>query len=246
MPIQPRFHYIGATSMAPDEAMAEHSHDHNEIYLITQGALSDGRFDATEGTVLLYRAGVTHRRRVASSGPAKAVFLWWDDDPADTRDLPTFVRDDRGRIREQFQWMLECRMGREDADLLDALMRTVLHEYRYLAFRPRTDVVARFHAYVSEHLPEAMRLASVAAALGMSPSHLSHSYRRLTGESPMRAVRRIRLEQARQLIAHTDGTLEQVAWRVGFADAYHLSHRFKEHFGHAPGQLWSRQDTDGD
>jgi transcriptional regulator GlxA family with amidase domain len=151
--------------------------------------------------------------------------------------LPPFVADRRGRIRNQLDWILECRLNEEDPQMVGALTLSVLYEYRRLADQPRTGLVERFNAWVRDHMAEKFRLADLAEALSVSKSHLSHAYKDLTGESPMRAVRRMRLDQARQLIAHTTSTLDQIARETGFADAYHLSHRFKDHFGIPPSEL---------
>jgi AraC-like DNA-binding protein len=215
-----------------------------ELILVARGTLSnqqEGRSEQfEEGSVLLLPPGVLHTRRNKQGERIWLYFLWWTGPgPGFVRELPAAVSDARGRIRTQLDWILEARLNEEDPAMVGALAQTILYEYRRLARQPRTGLVEKLHGYVREHMAETIRLADLAEALSVSKSHLSHAYKDLTGESPMRAVRRMRLDQARHLIAHTTSTLDQVAREVGFADAYHLSHRFKDHFGIPPSELRS-------
>ena len=77
-------------------------------------------------------------------------------------------------------------------------------------------------------------VASLAAAVAMSPSHFAHSYRRHTGRSPMEAVRDERLALAVQLLRTTDLPVAQVASAVGYADPFYFSRVFRRHLGVAP------------
>ena len=77
-------------------------------------------------------------------------------------------------------------------------------------------------------------VASLAAAVAMSPSHFAHRYRRHTGRSPMAAVRDERLALAVQLLRTTDLSVAQVAGAVGYADAFYFSRLFRRHLGVAP------------
>jgi transcriptional regulator GlxA family with amidase domain len=80
------------------------------------------------------------------------------------------------------------------------------------------------------------RFRSVAARLGLSPSHLSRRFREAAGRSLTLYLTLVRVHAARHLIEHTDATLETVAARVGFHDASHLSRAMVRWTGRRPGE----------
>ncbi len=82
-------------------------------------------------------------------------------------------------------------------------------------------------AYFQEHLAEGPSIARVARAAGVSPSHLRRLFILARRESPRRALRRIALERAMELLTETDLTLESVAERCGFAGPSEFSRSFK-------------------
>jgi transcriptional regulator GlxA family with amidase domain len=50
-------------------------------------------------------------------------------------------------------------------------------------------------------------------------------------------VRRVRLDRAATLLAHSNYTIAQVAEMCGFANPFHFSRRFKEAFGQSPSEV---------
>jgi AraC-like DNA-binding protein len=78
------------------------------------------------------------------------------------------------------------------------------------------------------HVDELARVASLSSA------RLHAIFKAEFGCSPMRYVKRFRLETAARLLATPDFKLETIAAMTGFADAFHLSHSFKGHFGMSP------------
>src|SRR5581483_6803388 len=91
-----------------------------------------------------------------------------------------------------------------------------------LATLPQLKVEAAM-AYFQEHLAEGPSIGRVARAAGVSPSHLRRLFMQTRRESPRRALRRIALERAMELLTETDLTLEAVAERCGFAGASEFS-----------------------
>lgn len=95
-----------------------------------------------------------------------------------------------------------------------------------LATLPQQKVEAAM-GYFQEHLAERPSVARVARAAGVSPSHLRRLFVLARRESPRRALRRIALERAMELLTETDLTLEAVAERCGFAGPSEFSRSFK-------------------
>jgi len=86
-------------------------------------------------------------------------------------------------------------------------------------------------------------LGDVARAAGLSEDHFGREFRAATGETPMRCLRRIRIDQSRYLLEHTTMRVEEVAWEVGFTDQFHFSRVFKRETGVSPTAWRSKQDA---
>lgn len=96
------------------------------------------------------------------------------------------------------------------------------------------DAVARVHALIAEEYAEPLTLDRLAAEAGLSRFHLSRLFQRRYGLPPHAYQSRLRLAEARRLIAAGEPVAE-VAVAVGFVDQSHLGRRFKAAFGITPG-----------
>jgi AraC-like DNA-binding protein len=71
---------------------------------------------------------------------------------------------------------------------------------------------------------------------------LFRHFRRATGLSPQQYVQRLRMRQARMLLAEGDLSVKQVAYACGFSDARYFSRRFRAAHG-VPPSRYARSNT---
>lgn len=90
--------------------------------------------------------------------------------------------------------------------------------------------------HLQTHCSEPMRLAEIARKFNVSVSTLCHRYQSETGESPINARLRMRIEHAKHLLLKGQ-TLKTIAEETGFCDPYHLSKTFKHLVGIPPRQF---------
>lgn len=90
-------------------------------------------------------------------------------------------------------------------------------------------------------LDQALSIAAVAKAVGLSPSRFAHLFRAQTGATPARYREQQRLRRACQLLLATDHTIADIAATVGFPDPLHFSVRFKRFAGASPRQWRDRR-----
>jgi AraC-like DNA-binding protein len=90
-------------------------------------------------------------------------------------------------------------------------------------------------AILSKRLGQGIALAEIASRLRVSPSTLSHRYRRLAGEGPMQTLARLRVGTAKGLLLKGE-TIKNVAARTGFHDEFHFSKAFKRATGLPPSE----------
>ncbi|MEK8131289.1 AraC family transcriptional regulator [Paenibacillus filicis] len=122
-------------------------------------------------------------------------------------------------------------------------VKTLFHQFVYELMRQmheqavpmvQADKVAQAISYIREHGSEPITLEGLAELLDSSPRHLSRMFKSRTGYSPIEYVIRQRVEKAKELLLHTDASLQQIAVEAGFQDRYYFSRMFKKHTGMAP------------
>jgi transcriptional regulator GlxA family with amidase domain len=85
-----------------------------------------------------------------------------------------------------------------------------------LALQSADDRFAPLHAWIAGHLESPLTLARLASEASMSERSFARRYREATGLTPGRAIERLRVEAARQLLAETSLSSKRIAARCGF------------------------------
>ena len=105
------------------------------------------------------------------------------------------------------------------------------------------DTVAGLSAVV-EHLHsrsnQSVTNSDLAELAGLSVSQFERKFREVFGTSVRRYLTRIRIENACDLLAHSDASITQVALDCGFFDHAHFSRTFKKQMNCTPGQYRQR------
>jgi AraC-like DNA-binding protein len=99
--------------------------------------------------------------------------------------------------------------------------------------RAYSEFAQEILTFCKSHIAEPITIADLAGELGMSSSALAHRYRAETGETPMSALRRERINLAKALLAK-GYRLKEIAAHTGFSDEFHLSKVFKQIEGVSP------------
>ena len=85
-----------------------------------------------------------------------------------------------------------------------------------LSLQSADDHFSELHGWLAEHLAENLPLSRLAAQAAMSERTFLRRYREATGLTPARAIERLRVEAARQLLADTRLPAKRIAARCGF------------------------------
>jgi len=107
-----------------------------------------------------------------------------------------------------------------------------------------TRAVIEAERHFFEHHTEPINVSQLTKRLGIAYSYFRREFKTRTGYSPWQYVLYLRLSRAQRLLASSDATLEDIASRVGFSSAFHLSSAFKKAFRVSP-QTWRQQLRDG-
>jgi transcriptional regulator GlxA family with amidase domain len=204
------------------------------------GAVADGAF-------LLAREGLLSGYRCAIHWTARPALAERFPEVDTTPDL--FVVD-RTRFTAaggigSFDMMLELIARDQGPGLAAQVAEWFLHsplrqavDRRLMPLRLRTgirdELVLSALALMEEGMEAAEGISLVAERLGVSQDRLERAFQAETGEGPGRYFRRMRLRHARDLLAHSSLSVEEVALACGYAGAPSFARAFRAEFGHSP------------
>ena len=85
-----------------------------------------------------------------------------------------------------------------------------------LALQAADDRFGALHGWIESHLAEELPLPVLASQAGMSERSFSRHYAEATGQTPARAIERLRVEAARRLLSESRMPVKRIAQRCGF------------------------------
>ena len=103
-----------------------------------------------------------------------------------------------------------------------------------LELEPKSDRIQRALTYARRNLQNDLSVPELANAANLSPRQFSRAFTAETGQSPARAVERLRVEAARLMMEQSRHPIEVVARQTGFADRERMRRAFLRSFGQPP------------
>jgi AraC family transcriptional regulator len=100
--------------------------------------------------------------------------------------------------------------------------------------------VERVVSATKASLSTGARLSDIARLVGLTPSHLSRSFRASVGVTYSAFLLRLRLDTAMRLMRDTEMSLSEVATESGYCDQSHFSRSFGRAVGSTPFQWRAR------
>ena len=230
-----------------------------ELYVQAKGEswweIGTEMFKVPEHGAYLIREGVRHRlRRMARGG----THFFWTVFPSSS--VPQAVRSARcwsqphtilshahellhpmqGIVREMAikeRWQAEA-CGWYLAALCTGFARLAedLKAEKPLAHHPAAERARRL---LESRLDHPWRLDELARLSGVSVPHLVEVFRADYGQTPMRALGHLRLDEARRRLRETDASVTEIAHALGFCSSQHLARVFRARFGKAPTKMRS-------
>lgn len=243
------------TVASPTVTRAVHRHERfTEMLYVYQGAgqyIAGGySYPIRTGDILLYNQGDLHE--VTSSLHHEIGTFCFGISGLHLRGLPEghFTRAETGFVRpavdeidhiqslcEMIYEHAERRTGYSDeivSHLLPALvlLAASLPPDARAADQPHNLVLAnRIRQYIGTHFTEQLTLEDIGEALSMSPYHLAHIFKDMTGMSPIHYMIRCRIGEAQNLLISTDYSATQIAAIVGYTNVNHFNAIFAKLVG---------------
>jgi signal transduction histidine kinase/DNA-binding response OmpR family regulator len=102
---------------------------------------------------------------------------------------------------------------------------------------PRQAFLQQLDAIVEAHLDDdALDTEALGRALGLSRTQLHRKVKAITGLPPATYVRQQRMRAAQHLLRHTDLNVNEVGFKVGYADPAHFARVYGQQFGQTPSE----------
>ena len=103
-----------------------------------------------------------------------------------------------------------------------------------LELDPKSDQMQSVLTFAKSRLHTALSVEDLARAAHLSPRQFSRAFRAEIGESPAKAIERLRLEAARTMLEEGNHSFEAVAQQTGFVSRERMRRVFIRAFGRSP------------
>lgn len=207
----------------------------------------------TAGQLVLYRPGDYQAYRYHAADRVQVYWIHFTGSeaaslvPSDMPSLMTVGSVDRmtrlwGLIIEELQLRQEgydelCALYLREMLLL---VRRRLHDTDSTDTNTRAEISAA-QAYFSEHYREPIDIGVYAAERHFTVGWFIHEFRRYVGVTPLQYVIDLRVARARELLAHSDCPVAQVASLVGYDNPLYFSRIFRARMGISPLQYRKKE-----
>lgn len=230
-----RLVYVGAVGPT-----STHAHHAFQVVLGVSGpiALADAGGESLETRAAVIPPDAVHA--IATTTAVAAILYLDPDDHAGRRLRRTIAVATSPRGWSDAARPLAGLVPRlpESWDDVDGLEATVLDALAAPSVRPRPQhpAVQRALRFIGEDMNIDLSLPSIACAVGLSPSRLSHVFALDTGIPLRRYVLWRRLIRAANELG-SGASLTHAAQAGGFTDSAHMNHAFRRMFGLAPSDV---------
>ena len=244
-------------------AFPTHSHDEFVIGAMTLGAerlaIGGRRYVAAKGDLILFAPGEAHSNEGVGSAPFGYTVMYMPAPllaeafpDADVCAVPASFREPVVRLPHLHRKLLQtCRNLARTCGALQ--QQSLLHELighlfdcdELTACRLDTREPAKIRLareYIDGNFCEQISLSFLSSLTGLSPFHLTRSFKRQVGLSPSRYQTQLRINRVKTLLKDGEAIAE-VAACVGFADQSHLTRQFQQVVGTTPKRYQSAQAT---
>jgi len=238
-----------------------HRHWEFEIILVVRGKyrclLNDREVCLSDDGVLLVQPGDWHEDFCNPPLEYAGLRFSFPDSAARAEDVRFFRSDippeqQHTRMASEMYLPLLEKIAREasqgdmsSSHLQDALMSELFWRLvrafsptvlaRWLAPVPsESRFLERLRQCFAQNMHSSPSVPKIAKMLGISQRALSQRCASLLNTSPAKALLRLRVQYASQLLTQTEMSVKEVGYRLGFSNPYHFSRVYKQVMGHPP------------
>lgn len=109
-------------------------------------------------------------------------------------------------------------------------IRRPFEKYRFLEgddLQHTDELIVEVQLAMQRRLQAPLRMAELAREFGLSPRSFDRRFRDATGSSPLAYLQQQRMKVAKELLASTNLSISEIAYRVGYSDHGHFTRLFE-------------------
>ncbi len=156
---------------------------------------------------------------------------------------------------ETLEWVKECRFMETEMHAPDpfsrdavfyAIGKLLVRASRLYASRADTEtqgLLFRFQELVELHFMEKRMPKEYATLLNVSANHLNAIVKKKSGKSAGELIRQRTVLEAKRSLAHTQLSVAEIAFQLGFKDNSYFGRFFRKYAGSTPQQFREEQQT---
>lgn len=133
---------------------------------------------------------------------------------------------------------LKADMSKEKVDTLVSPLCNML-ELAYIKTVTKSneemDIIEKVERFLKINRTQNITSEDLCEYLACSRSHISHQFKTQTGMSIREYLTHLRIEDAKSLLLHSDLTVTEIAFSVGFGSSNYFTNVFKKESGMSPG-----------
>lgn len=104
----------------------------------------------------------------------------------------------------------------------------------------QSQLVADVTEYISLNIGKHITINDIAKGCGYSSDYLYRVIKRETGRTAVQFVNNLKFKQAKRMIQHTELSLSEIAWDLGFSSLQYFSRFFRQHAGVSPSEYMTK------
>ena len=255
----PQLLYVTSAQYGPDWQGSMHAHTCTELFYCVRGIgefrLTDRAQPVGSDDLIIVNPHVEHTETSFSSNPLEYIVLGVNglDLQLAGNASPCTVLNCRQQRSEMLFYLREFVREAENAPqgwqavcqhLLDVFLiksprRAALRLAPAGTYRANSECAAA-RRYIDEHFTEPLSLDTLAEVAHVNKYHLSHTFRREYGISPINYLIMRRIREGRHMLEHTSYSLSQIAHSIGFSSPSYFSQSFRKAEGLSPAEYRKR------
>lgn len=251
---------MGYYRQASGHEMKRESHDDNLLIYCMDGEgearVGNHRLRIRTGDILLIPKGVPHTYKARQKQPWTIYWVHFDGQDAAAFIDHLSVKEaanrpyvmpigTHSRLVSDFEALLEARESTYNLNAYLCAANQLRQILSHIALlkplarqrQARTGFdLEKVHSLMQAHAHEQLDLDTLAEAINLSKYHFVKKYKELTGTTPINHFIQLKIERACHLLDTTDNGISDIAFAVGYEDAYYFSRIFKKLMGVSPSQ----------
>lgn len=120
--------------------------------------------------------------------------------------------------------------------LLTYLSRLYVEQFKAQESSPEKNLLKNYQAKINESFRELKEVGDYASQLNISAGHLSEIVKMQSGKPAIKHIHERLVLEARRLLFHTNNSLKEIAFDLGFSDASYFNRFFKRETALTPAE----------